>query len=70
MNRIERITPRDEFLIAMFNDDERLLVMFRDAELRRSVRWKNAAQITAAWIGLFAVAAVIWVGVLKAMGAW
>lgn len=70
MKRIERLTPHDDFLVSMFQDDPRLLEMFKQAELERWARWKNAWQILGAWLGLLAVAGIIWVGVLKAIGAW
>ncbi len=57
--------PRDEFLIAMFNDDPQLVEMFRQAELKRSERRKDIAITVAAWIAMFAVATVMWIGIIK-----
>ncbi len=52
------------------SDDSHLAELFREAEMERWRQWKDAAQITAAWLGVFAAGTVIWIGVLKAIGAW
>jgi hypothetical protein len=60
--RIERQTPRDEFLIAMFNDDPRLVAMFREAE-RKRFNWRPVLG------GLIAlgISAACWAGFIYAV---